>query len=65
MKKKSVEMMALEMACQEFGDCPLVGRADECPKCMTEGPELESCKDTVAAHFLSLAKKEMDKEKKS
>jgi hypothetical protein len=64
MKKKSVEMMALEMAVAHIygtSDCRY------CPSGLWTGESCKSeypCYPTITNHFLSLAKKEMDKEKK-
>jgi hypothetical protein len=62
MKKKSVEMRALKMAVEHMWmkiDCP-----DCVAHCDGMAYSRKHCHKTIAAHFLSLAKKEMDKEKK-
>ena len=74
MKKKSVELRALEMAVRHLTMleaecqtqyCPLVGQDMPCmsPK-FPNGASDKDCRLAIAAHFLSLAKKEMDKEAK-
>ncbi len=59
MKKKSVEMRALEMVIDKaFSE--LSCECDKCDKFISE----KICCAKLKDHFLSLAKKEMDKEKK-
>ena len=69
MKKKSVETRALEKACRYL----VFVTGELCDKCPADkGGEIRGCNGAnrlcqteVRRHFLSLAKKEMDKEKKS
>jgi hypothetical protein len=67
MKKKSVEMRALEMAVIRFikyGRCNcdiLKCEEKDSPSCKGK---IRTCQKAHKAHFLSLAKKEMEKEKK-
>ena len=65
MKKKSVEMRALEIACRKLSK--VVSCVETCglwPKHCT-GKESTPCSKVLVRHYISLAKKEMDKEKKS
>jgi hypothetical protein len=67
MKKKSVEMRALEMACIAdpiCNNCPLYSLPCRSKWNRDTRKNRVHCGEKRIAHFLSLAKKEMDKEKK-